>query len=78
MNNVAKMRFLKTKLSQNKIGTVYEFSFGKEELKILRDLVFLARKSTLNITETTQFRSRLSNIVKEFDRTLNGFYENKK
>lgn len=73
------MRFIKTRPSGiDKDIIVYEFVFNKAELTVLRDLVFLTRNNTPNMTETSQFRNRLQNIYKEFDKVLKGFYENKK
>ncbi len=59
-------------------AAVYFFVFNKAELISLRDLAFLAKNNTPKMTETSQFRDRLQNIYKEFDRVLKGFYENKK
>lgn len=65
------MRFIKTRPSgKDKDVMVYEFTFGKEELKLLLKICAQTRKTLPDIFEHTIIRHRLNNIIKEFGNTL--------
>jgi len=72
------MRFMRTRKSGvDPDIPVFEFAFGKEELKLLLGLATNARRHLPDLFEITPTRNRLNNIIRSFSETLLK-YNNKK
>jgi len=72
------MRFIKTKPSgKDKDISVFVFSFGPQELKLLVGVCNTARKNLPDILQKYPMRSRLNNIVKVLQNTLEEYNEKK-
>lgn len=73
------MRFIQIKPSgKDKDIPVFVFSFGPQELKLLVGICKTARKNLPDMLEKYPMRSRLSNITKVLQNTLEEYNEENK
>lgn len=72
------MRFLKRKPSgRDQNIPVFEFSFGKEELKLLHGLAVKAQMNLPELFELMPLKGRLQNIIKIMGQVLDDYKNGK-